>query len=182
MNDGNLRFVSSRKLDNQHLISVAVIHTDTTSGRLSNSSSQSRSRSSNEDLGEHSALPACVYELMFKLPSLRRTGFELVRFSAASHASASLNQINQRKSLKPRRSKRQLPIARSDYAIMPKAPKNRRKGTKFYAVRVGRTPGVYESWDDAEAQVRQKAVMECLADEQGEAISWCCPQGLQNGR
>lgn len=91
---------------------------------------------------------------MFKLSSIvQRTGFELVRFSAAFHASASLNQVIHLKSVKRRRPKRQLRTGQVDHGIMPKAPKNKRKGTKFYAVRVGRTPGVYESWDDAEAQV-----------------------------
>jgi viroplasmin and RNaseH domain-containing protein len=37
---------------------------------------------------------------------------------------------------------------------MPKAPKSKKKGNKFYAVRVGRTPGVYQSWDECEMQVR----------------------------
>lgn len=36
---------------------------------------------------------------------------------------------------------------------MPKAPKSKNRGEKFYAVKVGRTPGIYRSWDDAEAQV-----------------------------
>jgi len=36
---------------------------------------------------------------------------------------------------------------------MPKAPKSKKKGNKFYAVRVGRTPGVYQTWDECEAQV-----------------------------
>jgi hypothetical protein len=91
---------------------------------------------------------------MFKPLSVlsRQTGHCSVYFSATFHTGAS--QIIQLKSVKRRHSKRHLRIQRLDHAIMPKAPKSKRKGTKFYAVRVGRTPGVYESWDDAEAQVR----------------------------
>jgi viroplasmin and RNaseH domain-containing protein len=35
---------------------------------------------------------------------------------------------------------------------MPKAEKSK-KGTKFYAVKRGRVPGIYETWAEAEAQV-----------------------------
>ena len=36
---------------------------------------------------------------------------------------------------------------------MPKADKMARKGQKYYAVRVGRTPGVYDTWEETEKQV-----------------------------
>jgi hypothetical protein len=36
---------------------------------------------------------------------------------------------------------------------MPKAGKFKRGATKFYAVKIGRQPGVYSSWDETEAQV-----------------------------
>ena len=37
---------------------------------------------------------------------------------------------------------------------MLKLPRITKKGRKWYAVRVGRQPGVYETWTEAEAQVR----------------------------
>ena len=39
---------------------------------------------------------------------------------------------------------------------MPKAPKAKKKGNKFYTVRVGRNPGVYQTWDECESQVRSQ--------------------------
>lgn len=36
---------------------------------------------------------------------------------------------------------------------MPKVEKSKKKGGKIYAVKVGRIPGIYETWDEAEAQV-----------------------------
>jgi hypothetical protein len=33
-------------------------------------------------------------------------------------------------------------------------PKRSRKNNKFYAVAVGRRPGIYESWDECKEQVR----------------------------
>jgi viroplasmin and RNaseH domain-containing protein len=41
---------------------------------------------------------------------------------------------------------------------MPKAPKSKKKGNKFYAVRVGRTTGVFQTWDECEMQVCQQEI------------------------
>lgn len=36
---------------------------------------------------------------------------------------------------------------------MPKTPRSKKNTSKFYAVKYGRKPGVYDNWKDAEAQV-----------------------------
>lgn len=48
---------------------------------------------------------------------------------------------------------------------MPKTSKKKNRGEKFYAVKVGRTPGVYSKWDEAEAQVSLDPfpVLDCMS-------------------
>ena len=48
---------------------------------------------------------------------------------------------------------------------MPRASNSKNRGEKFYAVKVGRTPGVYHKWDEAEAQVS------LLADERPRQVN-----------
>lgn len=91
-------------------------------------------------------------QLMYRLCTtlLTRTAlpvYSLVRLSLAYHTSSTFTQLSKHRR---RNSRRRIP---ADHVIMPKAPKSKKKGNKFYAVRVGRTPGVYQSWDECEMQV-----------------------------
>jgi hypothetical protein len=92
---------------------------------------------------------------MIKLPALLRgnalpTTYSLVRWPASRAYNIGQDYFTQLSSTRRRNSKRR----RREDAAMPKAPKSKKKGNKFYAVRVGRTPGVYQTWDECEMQVR----------------------------
>jgi hypothetical protein len=94
-------------------------------------------------------------ELMSKLLALLRgnalpTTYSLVRWPNSRAYHIGPIHFTQLSSTRRRNSKRR----RRENAAMPKAPKSKKKGNKFYAVRVGRTPGVYQSWDECEMQVR----------------------------
>jgi hypothetical protein len=75
-----------------------------------------------------------------------------LRLSLAYHTG--LDHVTQLSSLRQRKPRRR----RGDNAIMPKAPKSKKKGNKFYAVRVGRTTGVFQTWDECEMQVCQLTI------------------------
>lgn len=64
---------------------------------------------------------------------------------------------------------------------MPKAEKSKKKGGKLYAVKVGRVPGIYETWEEAEAQVCSPDEGTICINNIGPLVSWSYPQIIQDG-
>jgi len=88
------------------------------------------------------------------LPLLRQavppTTYSPARLALSRAYHIGPDYFTQLSNIRKRSSKRR----KRENAAMPKAPKSKKKGNKFYAVRVGRTPGAYQTWDECEMQVR----------------------------
>jgi len=99
----------------------------------------------------HAQLPTLV-KLMLQLLALLRQpaalGFVRWPLLRKYHVGQVFTQLL---SIRGRKLRRRL----RENGNMPRAPKSKKKDNKFYAVRVGRTPGVYQTWDECESHVCQ---------------------------